>query len=344
MRPVVTIIITAFKCENYIAAAIESALAQGTDCEIVVVEDCGPDGTYEIARRYSGAQVRVVRNDRNLGQHSTKNRGLRLAAGKFIKFLDGDDLLEPGATATLTSLLMAAPEATGAVYARSRRIDQSGRLTGFSPHWGAEGYASGREVLRLVTDLKGSGSRFGNVSPHLFKKTALEAVRGFPESNPIAGDWETFLKLLAVSDAVFTEHITASYRQQPLSLSASVPVLPSVLDDFGCVRRLRDFFADIPDLDPKFYRDQFYRDWAVRYSGRFIVPQFLRWMVGRQNHFADLGTFYREQGLSTDFKRLLLSEVLWYSWRTLTGKIRSRLKMPRHPPLFKPSAMQFAKF
>lgn len=93
----VSVIIPAYNCEKYIGKALDSALAQQVPLEVIVLNDCAKDGTEAVVQKYLGDErVRYVRNEKNLGVAKTRNRGVRLARGKYIAFLDSDDWWENG--------------------------------------------------------------------------------------------------------------------------------------------------------------------------------------------------------------------------------------------------------
>lgn len=91
----VSVIIPAYNCEAYLAQALDSALAQQVPLEIIVINDCSGDGTEAVIKRYRNCpQVRYVKNEKNLGAAGSRNRGVRLARGKYVAFLDADDWWE----------------------------------------------------------------------------------------------------------------------------------------------------------------------------------------------------------------------------------------------------------
>ena len=96
--PLVSVLITAYNREEYLAASIESVLAQRLgDFELIVVDDRSTDGTLEIARDYArrDARVRVHANERNLGDYGNRNFIASLARGELLKFHDSDDVMYP---------------------------------------------------------------------------------------------------------------------------------------------------------------------------------------------------------------------------------------------------------
>ncbi|OGV52470.1 MAG: hypothetical protein A2X49_09145 [Lentisphaerae bacterium GWF2_52_8] len=112
-RPLATVIIPVRNYERYIAASIESVLAQCfKDWELIVVNDASTDNTGEIAERYAeGERVRVIHNERNLGQFPAHNRGAELARGKYLKFFHGDDIMYPHCLEMMVTLMEAFPDA-----------------------------------------------------------------------------------------------------------------------------------------------------------------------------------------------------------------------------------------
>ena len=93
----VSIIIPAYNCEKYIRQSIDSALAQDVPLEVIILNDCATDGTEDVIKTYlKDPCIRYVKNEKNLGVAKTRNRGVRLACGKYVAFLDSDDWWEPG--------------------------------------------------------------------------------------------------------------------------------------------------------------------------------------------------------------------------------------------------------
>lgn len=91
-RPIVSVIMPAYNCEKFIAKAIESVLNQGVPLELIIINDCATDGTEKVIQKYlSDERIRYVKNEQNMGVAKTRNRGVRLAKGDYVAFLDSDD-------------------------------------------------------------------------------------------------------------------------------------------------------------------------------------------------------------------------------------------------------------
>lgn len=105
----VSILIAAYNAEQWLSEAVESALEQTyPHLEVVVVDDGSTDGTLAVARRYEASHASVVRviAQENAGACAARNRALAEAHGEFIKFLDADDVLTPGAVAVQLEYLL----------------------------------------------------------------------------------------------------------------------------------------------------------------------------------------------------------------------------------------------
>lgn len=96
-KPLVSVIIPAYNCAESITGAVNSALNQNVPMEIIVINDCSPDDLDSAMSVYDGNQaVRYEKNAQNMGAAQSRNRGVELARGKYVAFLDSDDLWREG--------------------------------------------------------------------------------------------------------------------------------------------------------------------------------------------------------------------------------------------------------
>lgn len=112
--PAVSVLMTAYNREKYIADAIESVLASGfEDFELIIVDDKSSDRTVEIAREYENrdSRISVHVNEGNLGDYPNRNRAASLAKGKYLKYVDSDDYLYPYALEFMVSCMERFPNA-----------------------------------------------------------------------------------------------------------------------------------------------------------------------------------------------------------------------------------------
>lgn len=95
-KPLVSVIMPAYRCAGTIQKAIDSVLTQNVDLELIVINDCSPDNLDEVMENYVQIpEVVYVKNQQNLGAAGSRNKGVALARGEYIAFLDSDDWWEP---------------------------------------------------------------------------------------------------------------------------------------------------------------------------------------------------------------------------------------------------------
>ncbi len=103
--PLVSILIPCHNAAAFLAATLESALAQTwTNREIILVDDGSTDDSLRIAREFTGRGVRVLTQP-NAGAAAARNTAFAASRGSFIQYLDADDLLSPGKIASQVELL-----------------------------------------------------------------------------------------------------------------------------------------------------------------------------------------------------------------------------------------------
>lgn len=97
MDELVSIIMPSYNTENYIAASIQSVLDQTyQNWELLLVDDCSTDDTDAVVAPFlSDARIRYLKNEQNSGAAISRNRALREAKGRWVAFLDSDDLWYP---------------------------------------------------------------------------------------------------------------------------------------------------------------------------------------------------------------------------------------------------------
>ena len=114
IKPLVSVLMTAYNREKYIAEAIESVInSTYRNWELIIVDDCSKDRTVEIAREFEqkDSRIKIYVNEKNLGDYPNRNRAASYAKGKYIKYVDADDLIYPYGLEQLIFYLEQFPEA-----------------------------------------------------------------------------------------------------------------------------------------------------------------------------------------------------------------------------------------
>jgi glycosyltransferase involved in cell wall biosynthesis len=112
--PIVSVLMTSYNRENYIGESIESVLTSTfKDFELIIVDDCSSDSTLEIAKIYEkqDSRIKVYQNEKNLGDYPNRNKAASYAIGKYIKYLDSDDVMYPHCLEVMVSSMEKYPNA-----------------------------------------------------------------------------------------------------------------------------------------------------------------------------------------------------------------------------------------
>lgn len=228
-HPLVTVVIPAYNAEATLGDAIESALGQSYgSVEVVVVDDGSTDRTLEIARSF-GDRVRIVRGERG-GVRAARDRGLAVARGEYIAWLDADDVALPDRISVQVAVLQAWPE-VAVVSSSFQPFDADGDLPQTIHDYYsrladsnalADVYPKSAMVRVGVDDVQvRSGAiaeeiAFANfVHPPtvLIRKSALDRIDGVPSNLPVSDDWIRFVQLAEEGDFAFVERDLLRYRR-----------------------------------------------------------------------------------------------------------------------------------
>lgn len=127
----VSIIVPAFKAQATIGATIDSVIAQTySEWEMLIADDCSPDDTRAVIKEWAArdSRIRLIKLPTNSGPATARNAALSAAQGRWIAFLDSDDLWLPEKLAR--SLAFAQRQGAALIYTGFRRIDINGHRTG----------------------------------------------------------------------------------------------------------------------------------------------------------------------------------------------------------------------
>jgi glycosyltransferase involved in cell wall biosynthesis len=203
-QPRISVLLTSYNREDYIAESIESVLAQSeTDFELVICDDRSGDGTVGIINDYAkrDPRIRVSVNERNLGDYANRRHVASLAQGRFLKYHDSDDVMYPHCLATMVEPLEAEPRAA---FALSGPRSWPG---GPCPMLLTPRLAYEREFL-------GSGLFQQGPASALFRAEALRALGGFPEIN-YSGDYLFWLRACKTVNVLLVPGDLFYYRIHP---------------------------------------------------------------------------------------------------------------------------------
>ena len=202
----VSIVIPAYNAERFAAETVQSALAQTVaEREIIVVDDGSTDGTAGILRGFGDA-IRCEFGP-NRGASAARNRGTALSRGRYLQYLDADDLLEPDATAKRISAL----EESGAdvAYSDWQRIQEQADGS-FAP---GEVVARSLNQIHADPEISTFSSFWAPPAALLYSRNIVEKIGAWNESLPVIQD-ARFLQDAALAGARFVHvpGVGARYR------------------------------------------------------------------------------------------------------------------------------------
>ena len=189
-----SVVIPAYNTERYVGECIESALTQTyPDVEVVAVVDEGStDGTAEVLAGYSD-RIRVVAQDGRHGVSAARNAGVQASTGRWIKFLDSDDLLEPGAVEALVDAASALPASARAVpFCDVRHIGEDGKEFDRPDPYPYNSLGTVEQGAILLEDM------YANPTRQLLARHVFDEVGRFDERYRTAEDVEFNLRLTIV--------------------------------------------------------------------------------------------------------------------------------------------------
>lgn len=184
--PKITVMMPAYNAEKYIGDSLRSVLRQDyEDMEVIVVDDCSTDNTYEVAAGFKkDPRVRLYRNRKRLGDYQTRNRILELARGKYVAPHDADDIMLQGRLRRHVAFLEKNPN-IGAVFGSLLEADE--KLTKLADAARVENCGKPGAVTRMP-------GLFSHCAATIVKKHMIRAG-GYDSESFLGGDTSLFLRL-----------------------------------------------------------------------------------------------------------------------------------------------------
>ena len=196
-----SVVIPVYRCEKYLAQAIESVLCQTvSQIEVLIVDDCSPDKSREVARRYEDldSRVRYIRHDKNRGVAAARNTGVQQARGEWVAFLDAADLWMPNK-----------------LEKQFEAVKEPGKVLCCTGAWFFKDDGSGADrLVKVPQSVSARRLRFGNVIITSSVLVKRDVMRQFPmERSDLQEDYIAWLRILErYGDAVGVCEPLVRYR------------------------------------------------------------------------------------------------------------------------------------
>lgn len=218
MPPTVSVLVTVFNRQAYVADAIQSVLASTVrEIEVIVVDDHSQDRSLEVIAEVAShdPRVRVHSNEVNLGDYPNRNRAASFACGKYLKYLDADDVIYPHSLQIMVEAMERFPDAGLAL---SHNVIDSDRA-----------YPQRLTSREAYLEHFLGRSPFGvGPSAAMIRRDAFEHVGGF-SGRQYVGDTELWLKLAAVAPVVKLQPALVWWRRHEGQQMAAELRSPQVL-------------------------------------------------------------------------------------------------------------------
>jgi glycosyltransferase involved in cell wall biosynthesis len=216
MVPKVTVLMTVYNGLPYLGEAIDSVLAQTfEDFEFLIIDDASTDGSCSLIESYGDPRIRFVRNENNMSQVRSLNKGLRLAKGEYIARIDQDDMCYSTRFEKQIDFFQDCSPNVAVVGTWMKTITEDNQvftrvINGERIPYEVEGrldcYAD------VLFDLFKGRSNLSHPSV-MFRKDIVLQVGGYDEEFHIAQDFDLWLRLaMAGFDARIIPELLVSYR------------------------------------------------------------------------------------------------------------------------------------
>ena len=275
MTPLVSVCVTTYNHEPYLAEALDAILAQRCvfGVEIILGEDCSSDGTLSVCRAYAEKypeKITLIASTENVGWRTNYRRCVEAARGKYIAFCDGDDYWSDENRLAAQVSLMEQRPSVGLCYTLAERRDAGGALVGRFPI--GEGHTSLDELLHdwCVENCTTLARRDLVLAYYTTEK---------PENRPewLTEDLPMWLFVAAHSEVVYIDRVTAVHRVFPDSVSHSTSL----------AKRLA--FCD-SSSNIKLWFDECYNNARQR---RYLLRERMNTALWVYSHIGSVGTFVK---------------------------------------------------
>jgi glycosyltransferase involved in cell wall biosynthesis len=219
----VDVVVPCYKYGHYLPGCVHSILSQeGVQVRVLVIDDCSPDDSFEVAEQLAAAdpRVNIRRHDVNKGHIETYNEGLLgWADGDYTVLISADDLLAPNALRRAVQIMEADP-GIGLVYGpapyfqSNDDLPTSAREAHWYSRWGGSEWIDGRcrNAFNVIS------------SPEVVVRTSVQHATGpYRPDLPHAGDLEMWLRVASRCDIAYVRGAPqAFYRVHDKSMQNSV--------------------------------------------------------------------------------------------------------------------------
>jgi len=220
----VSVVVASYNHAKFLEQRMESLIRQTyQDIEIIVIDDCSPDNSLEILRKYgSHPKVKLIVREKNGGWVVVSNQGVEMSSGEFILFANCDDDCDPRMIERLVEGMKANPTA-GIAFCRSLLVDEHDQVLGddfvirepsFRVKCSTDTLVSGTEMSRFLLH----SCVIPNLSAALIRRECFASIGNLSPAYRACSDWDLFFRIVTRYDVAYIAESLNKFRQHKTTI------------------------------------------------------------------------------------------------------------------------------
>lgn len=200
--PLVSFVVPCYKFAHLLPKCVESILAQTYEnFEVLIMDNCSPDNTAEVAQSFGDPRVKHIRNESNIGHVRNFNKGITMSRGKYVLLVPADDfLVSPHLLDRFVDVMEHNPHVA---YVFCRAVELDGSVLEFTNCGAEDQIWNGRAFLQQLVC-----HNCIVMSSVMVRRECYEKISLFPLDFPYAGDWYLW--------SIFALHHHVAYISEPM--------------------------------------------------------------------------------------------------------------------------------
>ncbi len=215
-EPIISVVIPCYNAEKYIKETIESVLNQDNEnFELIIVDDGSQDDSEKIIKSFKDKRIRYI-YQKNAGVSAARNKGITNAFGRYIAFLDSDDLfLEANLRKKIE--ILESNKSISLIHSAEIKFDT------FT-----------QEIIEIVKGKQGevlddllslSTNVIHSPSSVIASKAVLDKLGGFDPNLSTSADWDMWVRLASITSFAYLEEPLVKYRVHPAQMHLNISLM-----------------------------------------------------------------------------------------------------------------------
>ncbi|WP_407119859.1 glycosyltransferase family 2 protein [Bradyrhizobium sp. STM 3561] len=214
--PTVSFIVPCYKLAHVLRECVNSILAQSyRDFEVLILDDCSPDNTPDVARSFNDPRVKSVRHDKNIGHLKNYNYGIAMARGRYVWLISADDRLRNDYILERYLGIMETNPRVGYACCPAISLENDVETE-------LEGSISKRDTIVSGKKFAKQLLRAGNfviAASGMVRRECYDKLGAFPLDLPYAADWFLWCLFALHYDVAYFSEPMVNYRKHDLSMT-----------------------------------------------------------------------------------------------------------------------------